>query len=64
MTDKASYNTIVGRELAEHGIVRHNKGEYGCGDTYSNVIGDYFKHGKKGVNQHCAKKHLHCYLAE
>lgn len=67
MTDEAAYYTKVGREFAEHGIVRHNSGEYGRGDTYTNTIEGYFsifKHGMKGVYQHCAKKHLHRYLVE
>lgn len=67
MTDEASYYTILGREFAEHGVVRHNSGEYGRGDVYTNTIEGYFsifKRGMKGVYQHCAKKHLHRYLAE
>lgn len=67
MTDEAAYYTKVGREFAEHGVVRHNDGEYGRGDVHTNTIEGYlsiFKRGMKGVYQHCAKKHLHRYLAE
>ena len=67
MTDEAAYYTRVGREFAEHGIVHHNAGEYGRGDVHTNTIEgvfSIFKRGMKGVYQHCAKKHLHRYLAE
>jgi len=67
MTDEASYYTQVGRMFAEHGVVHHNRGEYGRGDIYTNTIEGYFsifKRGMKGVYQHCAKEHLHRYLAE
>jgi len=67
MTDEASYYTVIGREFAEHGIVHHGKGEYGRGDVYTNNAEGYFsifKRGMKGVYQHCAKKHLHRYVAE
>jgi len=67
MTDEASHYTRIGREFAEHGVVAHNAGEYGRGDTHTNTIEGYFsifKRGMKGVYQHCAKKHLHRYLAE
>lgn len=67
MTDEASHYTRIGREFAEHGVVAHNAGEYGRGDTHTNTIEGYFsifKRGMKGVYQHCAKKNLHRYLAE
>lgn len=67
MTDEAAYYTKVGAEFAEHGVVRHKDGEYGRGDVHTNTIEGYFsifKRGMKGVYQHCAKKHLHRYLAE
>lgn len=67
MTDEASYYTQVGHEFAEHGVVRHNQGEYGRGDIHTNTIEGFFsvfKRGMKGVYQHCAKRHLHRYLAE
>ncbi|MEQ8345743.1 MAG: IS1595 family transposase [Sneathiellaceae bacterium] len=67
MTDEASYYTLVGKHFAEHGIVQHNRGEYGRGDIYTNTAEGFFsifKRGMKGVYQHCAKHHLHRYLAE
>jgi transposase-like protein len=67
MTDEASYYTKVGTEFAEHGVVRHNQGEYGRGDIYTNTTEGFFsifKRGMKGIYQHCAKRHLHRYLAE
>ena len=67
MTDEASYYTKVGREFSDHGVVRHNQGEYGRGKTHTNTIEGFFsifKRGMKGVYQHCSKQHLHRYLAE
>lgn len=67
MTDEAAYYTLIGREFAGHEIVRHNKGEYGRGEHHTNTIEGFFsifKRGMKGTYQHCAKKHLHRYLAE
>ncbi len=67
MTDEASYYTKLGREFAQHGVVRHNRGEYGRGEIHTNTVEGYFsifKRGMKGVYQHCGAKHLHRYLAE
>ena len=67
MTDEASHYSSIGKNFAEHGVVSHNRGEYGRGDIYTNTVEGYFsifKRGMKGVYQHCAKKHLHRYLAE
>jgi hypothetical protein len=67
MTDEASQYNSIGKNFAEHGVVSHNRGEYGRGDIYTNTVEGYFsifKRGMKGVYQHCAKKHLHRYLAE
>ena len=67
MTDEAPYYTLIGREFTEHGVVHHFRGEYGRGDIHTNTIKGYFsifKRGMKGVYQHCAKRHLHRYLAE
>ncbi len=70
MTDEAAHYTRVGREFAEHGVVRHGKDEYVRLDdpsVHTNTIEGYFsvfKRGMKGTYQHCAKKHLHRYLAE
>jgi transposase-like protein len=67
MTDEASYYTLVGREFADHQIVRHGEGEYGRGDAHTNTAEGYFsifKRGMKGVYQHCGRQHLHRYVAE
>jgi transposase-like protein len=67
MTDEASYYTAVGKEYAEHGIVRHGDDEYVRGDIYTNTAEGYFsifKRGMKGVYQHCGHDHLHRYVAE
>ena len=66
-TDEANYYRFVGRQLADHKTVNHAKGEYVRGSVHTNTIEGYFsifKRGMKGVYQHCAKKHLHRYLAE
>lgn len=67
MTDEAGQYQELDRHFSEHGVVRHNVGEYGRGDIYTNTVEGYFsifKRGMKGVYQHCAKKHLHRYAAE
>lgn len=67
MTDEASYYWSLGNEFAEHGVVRHGKGEYVKDDAHTNTLENYysiFKRGMKGVYQHCSEKHLHRYLAE
>lgn len=67
MTDEAGQYTHLGRDFAEHGVVRHSRGEYGRGDVHTNTIEGYFsifKRGMKGVYQHCGKRHLHRYVAE
>ncbi|MEQ8741237.1 MAG: IS1595 family transposase [Rhodospirillales bacterium] len=67
MTDEAGQYTHLRKHFASHGVVRHNIGEYGRGPVHTNTIEGYFsifKRGMKGVYQHCAKRHLHRYLAE
>ncbi|MPY75999.1 MAG: IS1595 family transposase [Alphaproteobacteria bacterium] len=67
MTDEARHYVKVGREYADHQVVRHNIGEYGRGEAHTNTIEGFFsifKRGMKGVYQHCGEKHLHRYLAE
>ena len=67
MTDEAASYTLVCREFAGHCIVHHGKGEYRRGPIHTNTIEGYFsifKRGMEGTYQHCAKKHLHRYLAE
>lgn len=67
VTDEAGQYRKLGRDFAEHQFVRHGQDEYGRGPIHTNTIEGYFsifKRGMKGVYQHCAKKHLHRYLAE
>jgi transposase-like protein len=70
MTDEAGHYLAVGREFAQHGVVRHGQEEYVNVEDrtiHTNTIEGYFsifKRGMKGVYQHASKKHLHRYLAE
>ncbi|WP_420431064.1 IS1595 family transposase [Hyphobacterium sp.] len=67
MTDEAHHYKRLGKEYASHERVNHGKEEYVRGDVTTNTVEGYFsvfKRGMKGVYQHCAKKHLHRYLAE
>lgn len=70
MTDEASYYAQLDKHFAGHGFTRHGAGQY---VDYANpmihtntVEGAFsiFKRGMKGIYQHCAKKHLHRYVAE
>ncbi len=67
MTDEAGQYVHLGKTFAEHGVVQHNKGEWRRGEVHTNTLEGYFsifKRGMKGIYQHCAKRHLHRYLAE
>jgi transposase-like protein len=67
MTDEASMYTLVGREFADHGVIRHGIKEYVRGDIHTNTIEGYFsifKRGMKGIYQHCGEQHLKRYLCE
>ena len=67
MTDEHVMYKRIGREFAEHGAVHHYNKEYVRGDITTNTIEgafSIFKHGMRGVYQHCSEKHLHRYLAE
>lgn len=70
MTDEAGQYKHLGRDFQEHRFVRHTADEYVSLDdptVHTNTIEGYFsvfKRGMKGVYQHCAKRHLHRYLAE
>jgi hypothetical protein len=70
MTDESKVYTLIGRELAAHGIVHHMRGEYvnkERPELHTNTIEGFFavfKRGMKGVYQHCDASHLHRYLAE
>lgn len=66
-TDEAAQYQHLARDFAGHDFVRHGAGEYGRGEVHTNTVEGYFsifKRGMKGTYQHCAKKHLHRYLAE
>jgi transposase-like protein len=70
MTDEASFYKKLGRPFADHCIVTHGKGEYVSRQDrtiHTNTVEGYFsifKRGMKGVYQHCARRHLHRYMAE
>lgn len=67
MTDEAGQYKFLSKSFNRHDFVSHNAGEYGRGIIHTNTIeGSFsvFKRGMKGVYQHCAKKHLHRYVAE
>jgi len=67
MTDEAHLYKRLGKKFATHESVNHSRDEYARGDVTTNTVEGYFsvfKRGMKGVYQHCAKKHLHRYLAE
>jgi len=70
MTDEAGQYVRLHELFPEHGFVRHGAGEYVSRldpTVHTNTIEGYFsifKRGMKGVYQHCAKHHLHRYLAE
>ncbi|MFA7647847.1 MAG: IS1595 family transposase [Phenylobacterium sp.] len=69
-TDESTMYTAVGESFRSHLAVNHGKGEYvnrQDATIHTNTIEGYFsifKRGMRGVYQHCAKKHLHRYLAE
>ncbi len=70
MTDEATHYIQPGRTFAEHGRVNHKADEYVSRvdpTIHSNTVEGYFsifKRGMKGTYQHCAKRHLHRYMAE
>jgi hypothetical protein len=67
MTDEASMYTLVGREFASHGIVRHGAKEYACGDAHTNTVEGYFsilKRGLIGTFHHVGEQHLKRYCSE
>lgn len=70
ITDEAHRFKRVGKEFANHESVNHARDEYvryGTPLITTNTIEGYFsvfKRGMKGTYQHCAKHHLHRYMAE
>ncbi len=66
-TDEAGQYNKLADDFAAHDFVRHSAEEYARGNIHTNTIEGYFsifKRGMKGIYQHCAKKHLHRYMAE
>ena len=70
LTDEARHYRGIGYHFGGHERVNHSAGEYvrmTDKTVHTNTVEGYysiFKRGMKGVYQHCAKKHLHRYLAE
>jgi transposase-like protein len=69
-TDDARRYVSLKDHFEEHSVVNHSIGEYVSftnPEIHTNTVEGYFslfKRGMRGVYQHCAKKHLHRYLAE
>ena len=70
MTDDTSHYKGLGREFAQHGVVRHSAGQYvqrRDKTVHTQTIEGFFsifKRGMRGIYQHCGGQHLHRYLAE
>ena len=70
VTDDASWYRGLDLDFAKHDTVNHSNYEYvrlSDRRVHTNTIEGFFsifKRGMKGVYQHCAKQHLHRYLAE
>ena len=70
MTDEGTHYITLGRSFADHDTVSHSRGRIRPSPrarVHSNTVEGFysiFKRGMKGVYQHCAKKHLHRYVAE
>jgi transposase-like protein len=70
MTDESGLYRVMGKAYRSHESVNHSIGEYRRRQDvtiHTNTVEGYFsifKRGMRGVYQHCAKKHLHRYLAE
>jgi len=70
ITDDASHYNYIAPIFPRHSTVRHSANEYVNADDpsiHTNTVEGFFsifKRGMRGVYQHCAKKHLHRYLAE
>lgn len=67
MTDEAAIYKKIGREFAEHGVVKHNAGEYARGDVTTNTVESSFAILKRGLNgtfHSVSEKHLQRYCTE
>ena len=66
-TDEAIHYAKLHEDFEKHASVNHSQDEYVRGTISTNTVEGYFsifKRGMKGTYQHCAKHHLHRYLAE
>jgi transposase-like protein len=66
-TDEARMYSNIGKEYADHQVVKHSVKEYVRGSAHTNTIEGFFsvfKRGMKGTYQHCTSDHLQRYLAE
>jgi hypothetical protein len=66
-TDEARMYSNIGKEFADHQVVKHSVKEYVRGSAHTNTIEGFFsvfKRGMKGTYQHCTSDHLQRYLAE
>jgi transposase-like protein len=70
LTDEAPRYISLGRLFADHQSVNHGQDEYvrkGEPLVHTNTVENFysvFKRGMRGTYQHCAKRHLHRYMAE
>lgn len=70
LTDEAPRYIGLGRMFADHQSVNHGQEEYvrrANPVVHTNTVENYysvFKRGMRGTYQHCAKRHLHRYMAE
>lgn len=70
LMDEAPRYIGHGRMFADHQTVNHGKDEYVRREdpqVHTNTVENYysvFKRGMRGTYQHCAKRHLHRYMAE
>jgi len=67
LTDDARRFIGHGRMFAAHATVNHSAKEYvsrADPTVHTNTIEGYFSVFKRGVYQHCSKRHLHRYMAE
>jgi transposase-like protein len=66
-TDERPGYRVVGREFAAHPTVKHNRGQWADGDTYTNTVEGFFSLLKRqilGTHHSVSKKHLHRYVSE
>jgi len=67
MTDEAAIYKKVGREFAEHGVVKHGAEEYARGDIFTNTVESSFailKRGLYGTFHSVSEQHLQRYCNE